>query len=332
MSFLFLLNIIFLLILSIFVFFLLSPFPSSNLQTSSTKENLNYEYKTAKVNGRTLQVIEKGPKDGRLIIFLHGFPETAIMWRYHIDYFASKGWRVLAPDQCGYNNSAKPESPNDYKLDVLAKDIFELITIHAKSSSAVLVGHDWGSFVAWHVSGLYPEIISKTITINAPNPLIGNSFYQGTQLLRSWYIFFFQIPYISEWKVQKDDWSILLYFLGTSEPGSFSSDLIQEYKNVWKTSITTMINWYRAILRSNFLFENPTYKSIEVPTLMIWGSRDVFLESWLADLSVQPTICKNCQLKYLNASHWVPEELPEITNRLIDEFINPDIPEGLAKD
>ena len=94
-------------------------------------------------NGITLHVVAAGPADGPVVILLHGFPEFWHGWRRQIGPLAAAGFRVLAPDQRGYNLSDKPEGVGAYGLDALADDVIGLA--HAtKRDKVCLVGHDWG--------------------------------------------------------------------------------------------------------------------------------------------------------------------------------------------
>jgi len=146
-------------------------------------------------NGVSLHVMESGPKDGPLVMFLHGFPEFWYAWRKQIGYFADKGYLVVTPDQRGYNLSDKPEDIAAYKIDELAKDIIGLIDAYGRDK-IFLVGHDWGASVSWWVALKYPERIKKLVIMNVPHPKVmaKNLFGNPRQMQRSWYIFYFQLP------------------------------------------------------------------------------------------------------------------------------------------
>src|SRR5688572_2136278 len=85
------------------------------------------EFHRVVTNGITLNVAQAGPRDGPLIVLLHGFPEFWYGWKRHILQLATAGFRVWAPDQRGYNTSDKPPQISDYKLDILAADVLGLM-------------------------------------------------------------------------------------------------------------------------------------------------------------------------------------------------------------
>src|ERR1700744_4567363 len=119
------------------------------------------------INGIQLHVVSAGKKDGALMIFLHGFPEFWYSWKKQIEYFARQGYRVLAPDQRGYNLSDKPKSIASYEVDLLADDIVNLIH-WAGHDKAIIVGHDWGGMVAWWIALKHPEKVERLVAVNFP--------------------------------------------------------------------------------------------------------------------------------------------------------------------
>src|SRR5512143_2764172 len=202
-------------------------------------------------NGIRLHVAQAGPKDGPLVILLHGFPEFWYGWRHQIPYLAQAGYRVWAPDQRGYNLSDKPHGIAAYSLDRLAADAVGLIDA-AGCERACLVGHDWGGGVAWWAAASYPERIERLVIINAPHGSVFRRAVQRNpiQMLRSWYFLFFQIPWLPEafWR-----WSIRRPMQGRmTRNGVFFDGDPELYRRAWSQpgALTAMINWYRAALRA----------------------------------------------------------------------------------
>src|SRR5271166_2812118 len=128
--------------------------------------DLRHEF--AGVNGVRLHYVTAGT--GKLLLFLHGFPEFWYEWKRQLEEF-SRDFRVVAPDMRGYNLSSKPAGVDQYKLDFLLEDVRALVQ-HLGCDKCILAGHDWGGFVAWTFAGLFPDRVEKLIIINAPHPAI----------------------------------------------------------------------------------------------------------------------------------------------------------------
>lgn len=274
-------------------------------------------------NGITLHVIAAGPENGPLVILLHGFPEFWYGWRYQIEALARAGFRVLAPDQRGYNLSDKPKRIRDYNLDQLAADVVGLIEA-AGRDQAVVVGHDWGGASAWWAAMKYPTRIQRLVILNAPHPKVmrQNIFHNRVQRKKSWYFFLFQIPFLPERRMRKDNWRVGARALqGTSRNGTFSEADIARYREAWSQpgAATGMLNWYRAALRTRPARVRST--RVKMPTLLIWGARDKFLSRELAEQSV--ALCDAGKLVFIeNASHWVQHEEPARVNELLLQFLS----------
>lgn len=280
------------------------------------------EHRFIDANGLRFHVATAGPEDGPLIVLLHGFPEFWFGWRRQIDDIASAGYRVWAPDQRGYNLSDKPNGAASYAIDHLAADIIGLIDA-AGAEQAVVVGHDWGGAVAWHLAAKYPKRVAKVAILNVPHPevMLRHLRRGPCQLLRSSYIFFFQLPALPEWWLGFRHGGRLAQKLRhTSRAGAFSDDELAKYGDAWSQpgAMTGMLNWYRAAMRHPSPDSYPS--PIEVPVLLIWGSRDAFLGQEMAQPSIER--CLHGRLEVIgSATHWVHLEEAERINRLIIEFL-----------
>jgi len=165
------------------------------------------EQRFIETNGVRLNVLQDGPQDGPLAILLHGFPEFSDGWRRQIPFLAAAGYRVWAPDQRGYALSDKPDGIAAYALDELAADVVGLMDA-AGRERAFLVGHDWGAAVAWWVAQTQPQRVVRLVVINVPHPAVMLAHLRGSlaQLLKSWYIFYFQLPWLPEWTLSLASW------------------------------------------------------------------------------------------------------------------------------
>lgn len=272
-------------------------------------------------NGVNLHVVMAGPQDGPLVILLHGFPEFWYGWRKQIPALAKAGYHVWAPDQRGYNRSDKPAGVDAYHIDTLARDIVGLIEASGREQ-VYLVGHDWGAAVAWWVAGNYPQHIKKLAILNVPHPAVMRRtvLEDEEQRKKSWYIFFFQLPWLPERSLSANDYTNLVRALkGSSRRGTFNAEDIAAYKQAWSQpgAVTSMLNWYRAAVRHQDKAQE--LERIRPPTLMIWGANDIALSRTMAQPSID--LCDEGRLVFLEeASHWVQHEEPEMVNRLLLEF------------
>ena len=157
------------------------------------------EFRIVHINGIALHVVLTGSPSGKPLIFLHGFPEFWFAWRFQIDHFASLGYRVIVPDQRGYNLSDKPRGIASYSVDLLARDVVGVLDA-VTDSKAFVVGHDWGAAVAWYLAARYSERVIRTAMLSVPHPRVfmKNLMMNPAQLRRSWYMLFFQLPWLPE--------------------------------------------------------------------------------------------------------------------------------------
>lgn len=286
---------------------------------------LAIEHRQIATNGLTLHVVEAGPKDGPLVVLLHGFPEFWYGWRKQIAPLAAAGYRVLVPDQRGYNLSDKPTGAAAYKLDHLACDIVGLID-DAGRQRATVIGHDWGGAVAWWLGLKYPQRVERLVILNVSHGqvFLHHLHHSPRQMLRSWYILLFQLPWLPEAALRRRQWRSMARSLQTtSRPGAFSDADLDEYRQAWAQpgAATGMLNWYRAIRQQKIdLAQNPR---IAAPTLLIWGAQDRFLGREMAQPSID--LCDRGRLVFLEAAtHWVQHEEPDRVNDLIREFLAAD--------
>lgn len=282
---------------------------------------LTPHHRTIATNGIHLHAVETGPEGGPLLILLHGFPEFWYGWHRQIDPLAAAGFRVLIPDQRGYNLSDKPEKISAYNLDTLARDIVGLID-EAGAAKACVAGHDWGGAVAWWLGIKHPERIEKLALLNIPHPLVMQRALRKNpaQRKKSSYIFFFQLPWLPERTFRANRFAYGTKALqATSRPGTFSDADLDLYREAWSQpgAVRSMIHWYRAALRARA--ERPTSPRVRVPTLLLWGAQDRFLGRELAQPSIE--LCDDGRLEFVEeASHWIQHEEPERVSRELIGF------------
>ena len=275
-----------------------------------------------KTNGVNLHYVSQG--QGKLMLMLHGFPEFWYSWRYQIAAFAAK-YHVVAIDMRGYNNSDKPADLSAYKMPELIADVRGVIQ-ELGYQDCILVAHDWGGGIAWNFAYEHPAMVEKLIIMNLPHPakfLAGLKTWQ--QLQKSWYIFFFQLPWLPEFIFQANNYqAIASAFIDMAiDKSAFSAEDLLAYQSAAAKpgALTAMINYYRA----NFSIPpsadlNRNYGILDIPTLMIWGEEDTALGKELTYGT--DAYVRDLTIKYIaQCSHWVQQEQPDLVNQYMEDFL-----------
>jgi pimeloyl-ACP methyl ester carboxylesterase len=280
-----------------------------------------FTHRYANLGGLRLHYVEAG--EGPLVVLLHGFPEFWYSWRHQLPALAAAGFHAVAPDMRGYNLSTKPRRVAGYRMGYLTHDVAALIQT-CGAERATVVGHDWGGGVAWGFAMRYPHLLDRLAILNCPHPL---RFLQALrtprQLLRSWYIFFFQLPWLPEASIRARDFAGLreTFRREPTRPGAFSEADIDRYVEAMARprALTGAINYYRAFVQHG-LAERRLLRRIDAPVLVIWGERDRYLGQELAE--PPRAWVPHARVERLpDASHWVQVDQPERVNALLCEFL-----------
>nr|WP_229428487.1 alpha/beta hydrolase [Microvirga pudoricolor] len=273
------------------------------------------------VNGLRLHCIEAGPESGPLVVLLHGFPEFWWGWRKQIGPLAEAGFRVVVPDQRGYNLSDKPSERSAYALDPLAEDVAALAEACGRQAFR-LVGHDWGGIVAWWAATRFPDQVERLVILNAPHPGVAGPFVRThpSQMLKSSYVGFFKVPRLPEMVLTAGDYAVLRRSLvGSSRPGTFPEGDLNRYREAWARpgALTAMLNWYRML---PMLGEPPVTDPLPMPVQVLWGVRDRFLQRELAEASL--AVCAQGRARWFDAAtHWVHLEEPGAVSAAMLDFL-----------
>ncbi|MFT5682217.1 MAG: pimeloyl-ACP methyl ester carboxylesterase [Myxococcota bacterium] len=261
---------------------------------------------TVEVNGLSLNVACQG--DGPTMLMLHGFPEFWYAWGPLAGEIAGD-YRVVMPDQRGYNLSDKPTELSDYTIDVLVADMVDLIG-QISDEPIVLVAHDWGGIVAWYLAAQHPELLSGLVILNSPHPdVFARELAENPdQQEASSYITWFQSEGVED-VLSANDYGLLG---GTVFNDAFSEADQAAYIDAWSQpgALTAMLNWYRANADASGIAIPDAPLMVTVPTLVIWGMADtallpgnlVGLDEYVSDLTV---------VEYAEATHWISHEEPE---------------------
>jgi pimeloyl-ACP methyl ester carboxylesterase len=284
---------------------------------------MKYETAYLETNGIKLHVVMAGPKEGQPVFLLHGFPEFWYGWRKQIPALAEAGYHVIVPDQRGYNLSDKPKGVRAYAIDKPVDDILGLMDLLGYEKIN-LIGHDWGAIVSWALAIWHPGRLHKLGILNVPHPAVMSNFLRRgdpEQLRRSWYFFTFQIPWLPEYLLSRNDWRrTVLALRGSGKIHTFTNEDINEYKRAWSQpgAMTAMLNWYRA---ARYLPKLLKETRVKVPTLLIWGMHDAALNHRMARPSID--YCDDGKLVlFEDATHWVQHDEAESVNQLLIEFLS----------
>lgn len=263
------------------------------------------------------------PKDVPLVVFLHGFPEFWWSWRDQLTALGAAGYWAVAPDMRGYNESDKPDGIGKYEIESLAGDIAGLIRALGREK-AIVVGHDWGAVVAWAFAMEHPHLLDRLGILNVPHPLVmlKNLRSSPMQMLKSWYIFFFQLPVLPEKLVSRKDFA---FARTTFRVDGFDKETIEHYIDALRVpkALTSAINYYRASIRRAAKGRVPEIREIKQKVLVIWGDKDRYLRREMAEPPKK--LVPNARVVHLpNATHWVQNDATEEVNRLLLEFIRED--------
>jgi pimeloyl-ACP methyl ester carboxylesterase len=281
------------------------------------------DYQTIRANGIDFHVATAGTGQ-RLALCLHGFPESSYSWRYQMPLLAQLGYLVWAPDLRGYGASSRPKGVKAYALENLEEDVAALIEASG-AKDVVLVGHDWGAVIAWYYAMFGRLRIAKLIIMNVPHPaLMEKGLRTRRQLAKSWYIFFFQLPWLPEWGLARRGCEAIgrAFRNMAVDKTRFPDEVLRVYREAAAApgALTAMLNYYRALIRGLRRTQRRGIVPINIPTLMIWGELDAALGKELT-YGTQEFV-SNLTLRYLpNVSHWVQQEAPETVNAMMEAWL-----------
>jgi len=279
------------------------------------------EYRTLSVNGIDLEVsiTNEGGERG-LALLLHGFPELAFSWRHQITVLADAGYEVWAPNLRGYGRSAKPPEVADYRLDLLLADIAALIDASGRDD-VTLIGHDWGAAQAWMFAIRRVRPLDRLVIMNVPHPTcMQRELRTFRQLRKSWYIAFFQLPWLPEklFTARRAQVVADAFTNMAVDRTRFPAEVTDVYRQgaLRPGSMRSMINYYRAAVRGAWRARHEDLPDVETPTLMIWGLEDTALSKETTDGTDEHV--DDLTMRFLpGVSHWVQQEAPETVNAML---------------
>jgi pimeloyl-ACP methyl ester carboxylesterase len=270
------------------------------------------EAKRSAVGDIELSVVDAG--DGEPVLLLHGFPDSARLWRRQVPALLDAGYRVIAPDLRGFGESDAPECVEAYGLPVIFNDTVGLLD-RLEVERTNVVGHDWGAGAAWGLAALAPDRVERLVAISVGHPAT----FPGTmeQRARSWYMLLFAWPEAED-ILSRDDWRLFREWLGDVE------DLDRYIEDLSRPGrLTAGLNWYRASITAEAFAarDRSGLPAVSCPTMGIWSDGDFALtERQMTDseASVEgPWRYERIE----GAGHWIPLDAPERLNDLLLDFL-----------
>jgi pimeloyl-ACP methyl ester carboxylesterase len=278
-------------------------------------------------NGARFAALAAGRKSGPLVLLLHGFPELSRSWQSQLSALAKAGYRAIAPDMRGYGES---EQKGPYDLWTLSQDVRGLIRASGRER-AVVVGHDWGGAVAYGAAMFEPDAVERLVVLNAPHPLIlrRHLVRNPRQILRSWYMFLFQLPVLPELLFTARGAEAVARGLrgGSTIRDHWTSEELAHYQTAFLKpgAASAAIGYYRAAMRSFFKLRRERERVIEAPTLILWGKEDRFLGTELLEPGPMARFWRQPpEIRFIEgAGHFVQNEAPERINQELLAWLGP---------
>jgi pimeloyl-ACP methyl ester carboxylesterase len=239
---------------------------------------------------------------------------------------AGLGYRVWAPNLRGYGATDSPREAAAYATRTLVEDVASLIQA-ANPRETLLLAHDWGAALAWSLAMDRPHLIDRLVILNLPHPAcFARELRRPVQLARSWYMLFFQLPWLPELLLGRRQGRATAELIRRTSrnPARFTDDDLEIYRaNAARPGgLTAMINWYRALLRGGAMrrFFGQNVPVIEMPTLFLWGNADVALS--LRTTRGTEKYVRNLTFRVLpGVSHWIQQEAPEAVNAMLSAWL-----------
>lgn len=257
---------------------------------------------------------DHGPEDGTPVLMLHGFPDSARLWRHQVKVLSDVGYRVIAPDLRGYGRSSKPEDVSAYAMSEMAGDVIGVMD-HAGIAEAHVVGHDWGGAIAWYLAIRNPDRVRSLVALSVGHP---TAFREAglRQLEKSWYMLLFQFEGVAEAWLSGNNWRRLEKWAGaSSELDNWIEDLSRP------GALTAALGIYRANMGPERLLKSPSeLPQVRIPVMGIWSSNDMALTERQMTGSEKHVAGEWRYEKIEDVSHWIPIEAPGRLNELLVDW------------
>lgn len=278
-------------------------------------------------NGIRFHYAEQG--EGPLVLLLHGFPERWFSWRAQIPALAARGYRVVAPDLRGYGESERPTE--GYDIANLARDVAELIPALG-ADTATVIGHDWGGAITWEAIARHPDRITRSAVLNCPHPAVMFETLRSSprQLARSWYMFFFNLPWLPEYLLARDGGAVVgkMFLDAAVDATPFTPEALEPFcQSVARPgAAASMLAYYRTAIRTMLrpreaMLKMKSYGVIERPALLVWAEDDIALGMELVAPHVK--FVRDLRIRRIpRCGHFLLMEQPDTVNQILGDWLD----------
>ena len=272
----------------------------------------------AEINGIKLAYVDEG--EGSPVVLLHGWPDSADLWRNQVSALVGAGRRVLAPDLRGFGESDAPAGVEPYQILNSAADVLGLCD-HLNVDRFALVGHDWGSALGWALAAFAADRVERYVGISVGHPatFVGEDFEQRE---KSWYMFFFQFEGVAEEWLRADDWANLRAWV--TNGGRRADDLDRWITDLSRPGrLEASLGWYRAnVPPSSWVGDSAfVFPPVACPVMGVWSSDDTALTEGQMSRSASSVSGDFRYERIDGVSHWIPVEAPDQLNALLLNFL-----------
>lgn len=265
--------------------------------------------------GLTFDVLDRGPRDGEVVVLLHGWPQLNTCWDEVAAQLNASGYRTIAPNQRGFAMGARPKRRVAYRMSELVADIAALV--ETIGQPVHLVGHDWGAAIAWATAAEHPDKVRTLTAVSVPHPAAFVKAMPRGQIKDSWYMAAFNVPRLPEIVLGDPERARMALRVKAKMPAHAFEAYLRDFVGV-PERMRTCFGFYRALPFSS----TRSLRPVTVPTTYIWSDGDVALSRVGAELCAD-YVTGDYRFEIVSgASHWLPDEEPKEVARLIEERIS----------
>ena len=290
-------------------------------------ENVDIETHFIAANGLQFETLVAGAGGAKFALLLHGFPESNLSWRFQVPLLVALGYEVWAPNLRGYGQSSRPIGIAAFHLRHLVGDVTGLIDAGAAGRPVTLMAHDWGALISWAFAADQVRPLERLVIMNVPHPArMAEGLQTWRQIKKSWYVFFFQLPWLPELLIGQQGAAIIkrVFYNMAIDKTNFTPDILEAYRAnaALPGALTAMIHYYRASARGTDFacYRRDVVKAISTPTLMIWGEADSALGVELTE-NYEGLVTDFTLKRLPHVSHWVQQEAPDKVNAILTDWL-----------